>query len=250
VILHTIEVVRARQLGLLLVGLGAPLAAVTAIDGSVGTAQSTGQLVVEVLCPDGAIGTFDVTLARDGVVVGVPQSVQCTMPRFGGEVTFDGLTHGSYTITETAALGTDLSNYRTFATCADELRPGTVVLVEIGDGSTRCRFVNQLARSGKLEVRSECRGRSTTGRFRVELDGTGEAVEIPCDGIALFLLPPGSYDLTQTPVAGSPVPVVTLSICRTGSSGPVAVGRATVQDVVVAVDEHTTCRMINVMRSR
>jgi hypothetical protein len=210
-------------------------------------AQQGAQLTVGVFCADGGVlGTFVVTLTRGGMPVGGPRTLRCGGP--DADTTFGDLAPGAYTVIETAGPGTDLANYQTFWRCDGEFRSGTSFTVDLAaGGQATCGFLNRLVRTGILELRKECRGRSTEGRFRLELDGRLEFA-IGCGAAEVVRLPPGSYSIVEMAGPGTDLAAyATVTLCRTvGQPWLISIGGARVDRVVVLHEDVTVCTITNI----
>lgn len=156
---------------------------------------------------------------------------------------------GSYTVTETAALGTNLSSYTKSLSCKDDSGPvdstGGVILLA-SDQNVVCTFTN-VRQTGTITVNKAVDPSSDPGKFNLLIDGTVYASNVGDGGTTgAKTFNTGIHTVSETAGSGTNLADYATDLTCKDDKGPILVegGKVDLKD-----GENITCTFTNTRSS-
>ena len=158
----------------------------------------------------------------------------------------------SYTLKETAASGTTLSNYTSSIACtrnggSGPSGNGTSLTVSVSPADVlNCTFTN--VRKAKITVTKSLSPTSDPGRFNLLVGSTNVKPSAGNGGSGSTLVTPGSYTVSENAASGTSLSHYTSSIACTKNGSPHKSGPGTSISVSVAAGDVEACTITNVRK--
>ena len=215
---------------------------------AVASAICSGTLTIEKeTVPATDVGMFDLEI--DGTAIGGPYGN-------GGSTGPQTLRTGTYTVSESGAMGTDLAAYRSAIDCTDDetgtsvaSAKGTTVDVAIEtDQAVTCTVTN--TRLGTLEIQKDLPIAGDPGLFDLLLDGTALAEDVGDGGTTgPQSLQPSTYTISETAGTDTTLDAYRTAVTCEDDKGVIIDGEPVTKiDVAVADGQDVVCTFTNTLR--
>ncbi len=198
-------------------------ACVQALNACKATCNKATLTVTKILSPSGDPGKFNIDV--DGVV-------RANAVGNGGHTAALKLDFGTHTVSETAATGTNMSNYT--SVFGGDCAPDGKVTLTYGD-EKECTITNKAA--PRLTVVKQLVPANDPGKFNLRIDGVTKAANVGDGGSTQAqVISPGTHTVSETAAAGT-----NLSDYNRTFAGDCSANGT----VTLAQGDHKTCTIIN-----